>query len=102
MIIHVLMTGMDMSNMEYEAFYEALRDYGISDTCTALSKKYGITVYDYDSKKIEDLILDIDRSGNPVFMIESGGICYIDVDDMIVPKITREQFVSALTDYEVI
>ena len=92
----------DMSNMEYEAFYEALKDYGISDTCTALSKKYGITVHDYDSKKIEDLILDIDRSGNPVFMIESGGSCYIDIDDMIVPKITRDQFISALTDYEVI
>ncbi len=92
----------DMSNMEYDAFYEALKDYGIKDTVRALSKKYGITVHDYDSKKLEDLILDIDRSGNPVFMIESGGICYIDIDDMIVPKITREQFISALTDYEVI
>jgi hypothetical protein len=92
----------DMSNMEYDAFYEALKDYGISDTCTALSKKYGITVHDYDSKKIEDLILDIDRSGNPVFMIESGGSCYIDIDDMIIPKITRDQFISTLTDYEVI
>lgn len=92
----------DMSNMEYEAFSEALEDYGIGDTCRALSKKYGITVYDYNHDKMKELILDVDRSGNPVFMIESGGLCYIDIDDMILPKITREQFVSTLTDYEVL
>lgn len=92
----------DMSNMEYEAFYEALKDYGIEDTQRALSKKYGITVHDYNRDKLEEMILEIDRNGNPVFMIESGGICYIDVDDMIVPKISREQFISVLTDYEVI
>jgi hypothetical protein len=92
----------DMSKMEYDAFYEALKDYGISDTCTALAKKYGIDVTDYDSAKLEELILDIDRNGNQIFIIESGGSCYIDIDDMIVPKITREQFISALTDYEVI
>ena len=91
----------DMSNMEYEAFYEALKDYGIDDTQRALSKKYGITVYDYNRDKLEELILEIDRNGNPVFMIESGGSCYIDIDDSIVPKITRDQFISVLTDYEV-
>jgi len=90
----------DMSNMEYDAFYEALKDYGISDTCTALAKKYGIDVTDYDSAKLEELILDIDRNGNPIFIIESGGICYIDIDDMVVPKITQDQFISALTKYE--
>jgi hypothetical protein len=92
----------DMSNMEYDAFYEALKDYGISDTCTALAKKYGIDVTDYDSEKLEELILDIDRNGNPIFIIESGGNCYIDIDDMVVPKITRDQFISVLTKYEVI
>lgn len=91
-----------MSNMEYEAFYEALDDYGIEDTCRALAKKYGIDVTDYDREKLKDLILEIDRNGNPVFMIESGGGCYIDVDDMIVPKISREQFISVLMDYEVV
>lgn len=92
----------DMSNMEYEAFYESLKDYGIDDTQRALAKKYGITVYDYDRDKLEEMILEIDRNGNPVFMIEPGGNCYIDIDDMIVPKISREQFISTLTDYEVI
>lgn len=91
----------DMSNMEYDAFYEALKDYGIDDTQRALAKKYGITVYDYDQDKLEEMIIEIDRHGNPVFMIESGGNCYIDIDDMIVPKISREQFISVLTDYEV-
>jgi len=92
----------DMSNMEYEAFNEALEDYGISDTCGALSKKYGIDVHDYNREKLKELILDADRNGNPVFMIESGGSCYIDIDDMITPKITREQFLTVLTDYEAI
>lgn len=91
----------DMSNMEYEAFNEALKDYGIDDTQRALSKKYGITVHDYNREKLEEMILEIDRNGNPVFMIEAGGSCYIDIDDMIVPKISREQFISVLTDYEV-
>lgn len=91
----------DMCNMEYEAFYEALNDYGVEDTCRALAKKYGIDVTDYDREKLKDLILEIDRNGNPVFIIESGGSCYIDIDDMIVPKISREQFISVLTDYEV-
>jgi len=90
----------DMSNMEYEAFYEALKDYGVSDTCSALSKKYRITVHDYNEEKLKELILDIDGKGNPVFMIEAGGSCYIGIDDMIVPKITKEQFLSVLTDYE--
>lgn len=63
--------------------------------------KYGIDVTDYNREKLKEIILDIDRNGNPVFMIESGGICYIDIDDMIVPKISREQFISVLTDYEV-
>jgi hypothetical protein len=90
----------DMSNMEYEAFYEALKDYGISDTCTALAKKYGIDVTDYDSAKLEELILEIDRNGNPIFIIESGGNCYIDIDDMVLPKITRDQFISTLTMYD--
>jgi hypothetical protein len=92
----------DMSNMEYDAFYEALEDYGIEDTKRALSRKYGITVNDYDREKLKELILEIDRNGNPVFMIESGGLCYIDVDDMIVPKITRDQYIETLTDYEVL
>ncbi len=91
----------DMSNMEYDTFYEALNDYGISDTCDELAKKYGITVYDYDQEKMKELILDVDRQGNPVFMIESGGSCYIDIKDSILPKITKEQFISVLTDYEV-
>lgn len=90
----------DMSNMEYDAFYEALNDYGISDTCDELAKKYGITVYKYDEEKLKELILEIDRQGNPVFMIESGGLCYIDIKDSILPKITKEEFISIITDYE--
>jgi hypothetical protein len=92
----------EMSRMEYEAFIEALSDYGISDTCSALASKYGITVYDYNEEKMKELILDVDRHGNEVFIIESGGSCYINIDDEIVPKITKEQFLSVLTDYEVV
>jgi hypothetical protein len=92
----------EMSRMEYEAFIEALSDYGISDTCSALASKYGITVYDYNEEKMKELILDVDRHGNEVYIIESGGSCYINIDDEIVPKITKEQFLSVLTDYEVI
>lgn len=91
----------DVSNMEYEAFYEALEDYGIEDTKTELAEKYGITVHEYDREKMKGLILDVDRAGNPVFMIESGGSCYIDIKDSIVPKISKDQFISVLTDYEV-
>jgi hypothetical protein len=92
----------DISNMEYEAFIEALNDYGIEDTCYELAKKYGITVYDFNEDKMKELILEIDRHGNPVYIIESGGLCYIDIKDSILPKITKEQFLSVLTDYEVV
>lgn len=90
----------DMSNMEYDAFIESLNDWGIEDTKRALATKHRIIVNDYDQEKLKELILEIDRYGNPVYMIESGGSCYIDIDRMIIPKITKDQFLSTLIDYE--
>ena len=89
----------DMSNMEYDAFIEALNDYGVKDALNEMAKKFNITVYDYNEEKLKDILLESDRHGNPSYIIESGGGCYIDIDQMIKP-ITLEMLKPVLTDYE--
>jgi hypothetical protein len=92
----------DMSNMEYEAFLEALDDYEIQDFIESAGKKFNLDISDYDQDKTKELILEIDRNLNyPSYMIESGGICYVDTDRLIAP-LTLEQLKPVLTDYEVI
>lgn len=92
----------DMSNMEYEAFYEALDDYGIKEFIDKAGNKFNLDISDYDVDKTKEIILEIDRNLNyPCYMIESGGICYIDIDRLIEP-LTIEQLKTVLADYEVV
>lgn len=92
----------DMSNMEYEAFLESLNDYGIKEFIDNAGSKFSLDISDYDLDKTKDLILEIDRNLNyPSYTIESGGVCYIDMDRLIEP-LTIEQLKPVLTDYEVI
>lgn len=92
----------DMSNMEYEAFLEALDNYEIGDFIQSAGSKFNLDISDYDQDKARELILEIDRNlPYPSYMIESGGICYIDNDRLIEP-LTIDQLKPVLTDYEVI
>jgi hypothetical protein len=89
----------DMSNMEYEAYHEAMTEYGTEDCMKALSEKLHVDVYDYDEKKFEEFLDEKDSHGNPSWIIESGGGCYIEVDKMI-EGITFDQVKPFLIDYE--
>lgn len=92
----------DMSNMEYDAFLDALDDYGIKDFIDKAGSKFNLDISDYDFDKTKQLILEIDAHLNyPCYEIESGGNCYIDIDRLIEP-LTLEQLKPVLTDYEVI
>lgn len=91
----------DMSNMEYESFMESFNDYGYKDSMTALSKKFNLDIYDYYEEKFKEILLEADRNLNyPSYMIESGGICYIDIDRLI-EGISLDLLKTVLIDYEV-
>ena len=90
----------DMSNMEYEAFNEAFEDYGYKDAMTALSKKFNLEIYDYKEEEFKALLLEKASRCNPSWVIESGGSCYIDIDQMI-KDVTLEELKPLLTEYEV-
>lgn len=91
----------EMSRMEYEAFDEAFNDYGYKDALSALAKKFNLEIYDYKEEEFKALLIEKDSRGNPSWMIESGGSCYIDIDEMI-KDIGIEELKPILTDYEVI
>ena len=91
----------DMSAMEYDAFLEALDKFEMRDYIKELSAKFNLDISDYDEDKFKALLLETDRSLNdPSYMIESGGVCYIDTKRLIEP-ITMEQLKPCLIDYEV-
>jgi hypothetical protein len=89
----------DMSNMEYEAFLEALDSFEVRDCNKLLATQYLVDVHDYDEDKLKDILIESDRHGNPSWMIESGGNCYIDTKDLI-SHVTLSDYYSCLIDYE--
>ena len=91
----------DMSNMEYEAFQESLRDWGYRDAMDALAKKFNISVYDYNEDAFIDMLEEVhdDRQGNPSWVVETGGAVYIDIDKLI-ENITLEDLKKVLMDWE--
>lgn len=91
----------DMSNMEYDAFLEALDQFEMTDCMKMLSKKFGITVHDFNQDAFKDILLENDGKHNPSYIIESGGGCYIDTEQLI-EGLTLEDIKPALMNYEVI
>lgn len=90
----------DMSNMEYDAFLEALDSFAIRECNDLLSYQYLMDVYDYDSDKLKEVLLESDRNLNyPSYEIESGGSCYIDTKRLI-EKVTLNQYTACLIDFE--
>ncbi len=92
----------DMSNMEYDAFLDALDDYGVRDFISACSEKFNLDISDYDLEKTKNLIRELDSTLDyPCYTIECGGSCYIDTD-RLVDAVTLEHLKPALTKYEVL
>jgi hypothetical protein len=89
----------DMSNMEYELFLESLDSYAIKDCSSLLANQFLLEVYDFNEDKLKDLLIEKDRYGNPSWMIESGGICYIDTKELI-SHITLNEYITCLIDWE--
>ena len=90
----------DMSNMEYEAFIEALDNFAIRECNDLLSHQYLIEVYDFDEDKLKAVLLESDRNLNyPSYEIESGGSCYIDTKRLI-EKVTLIDYITCLIDWE--
>jgi hypothetical protein len=90
----------DWSNRENDLFYESFNDWGYKDALSALADKFNLEIYDYKEEEFKALLLEKDSRGNPSWMIESGGGCYIDIDQMI-EGISLEELKPLLTDYEV-
>jgi len=92
-----------MSSMEYDAFIEAIDNYGSGDFISAMAKKFNLEIYDYDGEKVKDLILDINRAGHSeYYVIESDGSVYIDIERLIAQITTLDQLKPVLIDYEVL
>lgn len=90
----------DMSNMEYDAFIEALDSFAIRECNDLLSYQYLIEVYDYDPDELKEALLESDRNLNyPSYQIESGGSCYIDTKRLI-EKVSLIQYIDCLIDWE--
>jgi hypothetical protein len=90
----------DMSNMEYDAFIESLDSFAIRECNDLLSYQYLIEVYDYDSDKLKEVLLESNSNLNyPAYEIESGGFCYVD-DKRLIEKVTLIQYIDCLIDWE--
>ena len=89
----------DMSNMEFKAFNEAFEDWGYKDIMSDLQKKFRVTVYDYDEDAFKEFLLEIERRGNSMWIIEEGGGVYIDVEAWI-KDITLDQVKKFFKDWE--
>ena len=90
----------DMSNMEYDAFIEALDRFEISDCSKLLASQFLLEVYDYDEDKLKEVLLESNSNLNyDAYVIESGGGCYIDTKHLI-SKVSFVDYVSCLTDFE--
>jgi len=90
----------DMSNMEYEAFLEALDSWAIRECSDLLSKQFLVDVYDFNEDKLKEVLLESDRNLNyPSYMIESGGICYIDTKQL-VSHVSLVDYFACLIDFE--
>lgn len=91
----------DMSNMEYEAFLEALDNFAIRRECNdLLSKQFLLDVYDYNEDKLKDVLLESNSKLNyDAYIIESGGGCYIDTKRLI-EKVSLREYTDCLIDFE--
>lgn len=90
----------DMSNMEYDAFIESLDSFAIRECNDLLAYQYLIEVYDYDSDKLKEVLLESNSNLNyPAYEIESGGSCYVDTKRLI-EKVTLIQYIDCLIDWE--
>jgi len=88
----------DMSNMEYEAFIESLDSFEISNCNKLLATQYLVNVDDYDQDKLKDVLIESDRHGNPSWMIEAGGGCYIDTKELC-SHVSLTDYFGCLTDF---
>jgi hypothetical protein len=90
----------DMSNMEYDAFLEALDNFAIRECNDLLSNQFLVDVYDFNEDKLKEVLLESNRNLNyDAYEIESGGGCYIDTKRLI-EKVSLKDYFDCLIDFE--
>lgn len=90
----------DMSNMEYDAFLEALDNFAIKECNDLLANQFLTDVYDFNEDKLKEVLLESNRNLDyDAYEIESGGSVYIDTKRLI-EKVSLTDYYSCLINFE--